>query len=250
MGELIDYICKTTEPVDEDYRNLSLLPVVIGYDGNDAYGIASHLNSNDIDAKQVHTSYGKHSDNIGSDNKINNLESFELYCPILLVYSLENVDPKDIKEIYPFSIEDFKNESVYDDIPELEYFSLGNQVENILKYIECFFGTNEAYLYGQLRQVEKRNIVTRAIGSLYTKSLNAKVKTIYVDIKNFQLIDENLKCIILPERLEVFEEFETLTSRFGIVVKEYKTNTTFHPAWYNYEVAKLLEEYLRETGKL
>lgn len=250
MGKLIDYIWKISNSVETDYRNLSLLPVVIGYDGKDAYKIAPHLNSNSTNIKHVHASYGRHSDDIGSDSYRINFHSFEMYCPILLVYSLENINSEDIEEIYPFNKEDYKKESVCQDGPELEYFSLGNQVENIIKYIECIFGSNEAYLCGELKGMGSESVEISVIRNLYTTSLNPKVKTIYVDIKDFRLIDEKLECIILPERLQVVDEFMTLASRPNLKVIGYKTYTTLHPASYNYEVAKLLVEYLRGKGKL
>ena len=134
-------------------------------------------------------------------------------------------------------------------------FSLGNHDENILKYIECIFGSNEAYLYGQLKKTDSKSRVISVIEHLYDKSNNPKLKTIYVDIEYVRLIDENLECIILPERLLAFEEFKSFSkysdSKYsGVTIIEYKTNPTHHPAWYNGVVSDLLEGYLREKGKV
>lgn len=252
MGELLDCI-RTMPKLIKGERNLSLLPVVIAYDGNDAYEIVKKLNSNCTDEEkeqEILGGYGKHSENIGADAKINDLENFQYYCPVLLICNLEHIKPNAIKNIYPFSVEDFELEPIVKKVDNIEDYSLGKQVRNILDYIEYLFGSNEAYLSGDLKAVEENNKAILVIKQLYTRSLNAKVKTIYVDFKNLQKIDENIECIIYPERLNMQTVFSTLSSRFGVETITYKTNTTKHPAWYNYEAARLLEEYLRKEGKL
>ena len=255
MGTLLEYIWEISNSVETDYKNLPLLPVIIGYDAIEAANIAEQINSNKIKMKQVHAGYGRHSDSIGINSLARNLDEFEWYCPILLVNNIQKIGRKHIKEIYPFSIEDYKEESICKDGPEVERFSLGNHDENILKYIECIFGSNEAYLYGQLKKTDSKSRVISVIEHLYDKSNNPKLKTIYVDIEYVRLIDENLECIILPERLLAFEEFKSFSkysdSKYsGVTIIEYKTNPTHHPAWYNGVVSDLLEGYLREKGKV
>ena len=236
MGTLLEYIWEISNSVETDYKNLPLLPVIIGYDAIEAANIAEQINSNKIKMKQVHAGYGRHSDSIGINSLARNLDEFEWYCPILLVYNIQKIGRKHIKEIYPFSIEDYKEESICKDGPEVERFSLGNHDENILKYIECIFGSNEAYLYGQLKKTDSKSRVISVIEHLYDKSNNPKLKTIYVDIESF-------------EEFKSFSKYSD-SKYSGVTIIEYKTNPTHHPAWYNGVVSDLLEGYLREKGKV
>lgn len=53
MGTLLEYIWEISNSVETDYKNLPLLPVIIGYDAIEAANIAEQINSNKIKMKQV-----------------------------------------------------------------------------------------------------------------------------------------------------------------------------------------------------
>ena len=43
MGTLLEYIWEISNSVETDYKNLPLLPVIIGYDAIEAANIAEHI---------------------------------------------------------------------------------------------------------------------------------------------------------------------------------------------------------------
>lgn len=250
MSALLEYI---REVVGEEHENnIPVLPIVMAYDGKNANYIANKLNLNKIETdgeENLFSSYGKHSDNIDGHNEQNNLE-YVLYCPVVFIFDIENIDPEAIKSIYPFSPKAFLEDAIGKDIREVESFDMGTSIDNVVKYIECFFGTNKDYFYGSPKQVDKICLQACVIKNLYDKSLDSKVKAVFIELYDFEKIDQNLKCIILPERLMAYPTFTVLAERPGMEVKTYKTNPSWFVGWHNAEVNNLLEEYLIEMGKM
>ena len=174
MCELLEYIQR--EIKEEKGKRISLLPIVIAYDGLKAEAIARKLNSNKKVGEKISSCYGKHSENIEKNGGQKNLE-YEYYCPVVFIYDIEKINPQVIKGIYPFSKEEFEEEPVSDDNVNLESFKLGYNIENIVNYVEVFFGTNLNYFYGHLKDVKTSNAQISVIKALYSDSINAKVKT-------------------------------------------------------------------------
>lgn len=250
MSGLLQDIVEQFQTISDEETDICVLPVIKVYEGSKGCELIEETGKADFD--KIHSKdieyayYGKSAEMIGEEltQREELKKYYEWYCPIALV-----LDSQKLKydKIYPFDVKEYE-ECEYE-LP-VKSFELGNELQNIQKYIALFYGTNEQYLDGIGK--DGLNSDSREVSTLdfihKRQSFNLKMHTVSVIINEISSLIEYTDCIILPDKLMAHAHFQKMKQNTNIIFKEYKIMMHLHPAYYNRNIHILLREYLEETG--
>lgn len=232
------------------FQNVSPLAFTIGFDGYQCERIIckdGYLEKTD-EEKDITLYYGKCPELIQSVvNQKCTEEDYSLYCPVVILFDVEQIKSKNI---YPFNPQRIP-EPVKNARWKLEDYAIGNTFEGIQKYIFAFYRTSQNYLDGITRREEDTemnddgglNSCFEIIRNLHQGwSLYEGDQTVSVLTEERINLYDCIKGIILPEKLMAFEAFQQLKTKEGLLVKTYPTKRHRAPTAYAGVVADLCRE--------
>lgn len=250
MGALLPASARVSNHLNNEAGEMEVLPAVIAYDGlsldvivNEGREMRNSKQNEISDALLLY--YGKYIDyksavEAGKDY----LENEEaLYCPVCLALDMQKLfEDKIVGNIYPFDPTAFKTER------NIDNFLLGDSIIEIHKYIKCYYGDTDHYLFTSPCEKPGEDLIACSIPantlfySHQKRSFNEKAQTIsmYAE-QDFDLADY-LKCIIIPEKATRY--FETLLSKENLTCLKYKTPCNKPPSFYNTIVYQRYMEYI------
>lgn len=249
MNELLAYIDEELEKKSfSGVNDMEILPIVKAYDIEAGIDFVKNNNSSKMydgsssDAP-LNAYYGKSAEMIGEnlDRQALPENVYEMYCPIAFVLDSTKLE---FDKIYPFDT------NAAPAGLKIECYELGNTLENIQKYIVCFYGTNEQYIEGFAKGMSDASAIeARRLGFIHKRdSFDGRMHTVSTMIREITPLADYLKCVILPKKAMTIHEFKDLATAEHITFLTYKTMPNRHPMLYNQVIYELLMNYLYEIG--
>lgn len=241
MSALSEMVVRNSEePLPE------VLPGIVACDGNDSFELLKELKEkNNLEDEEIYIYYGRHADNIsknvaGCDDRE---KQYALYCPAVFVFNIEKLK---LKNSYPFNPESFNPK---DKRIKMNDYELGVPIENIQKYISCVYGSNDSYWKGAVddgKIKDSREMVN--LTAMQKISFDTRLSTVTMLVERIKLLQEYLECIIIPEKLLVYKEFETIQSSETLRIITYETDIVEHPSVYNLLVGNMCKDYMKNRA--